>query len=79
MQWLQVPKQSNVDNLHNVRHETSTHFTNKKKEYPKAKLYELDTNSKIKNIRGLYRGINDFKKGYQPRTMKVSQMKTLKV
>ena len=33
----------------------------------RAKFEELETNSKIKNIRGLYRGINDFKKGYQPR------------
>ena len=29
---------------------------------------ELETNSKIKNIMDLYRGISDFKKGYQPRT-----------
>ena len=28
---------------------------------------ELETNSKIQNIRDSYRGINDFKKGYQPR------------
>ena len=28
----------------------------------------MPTNSKIKNIRDLYRGISDFKKGYQPRT-----------
>ena len=28
----------------------------------------IETNSKLKNIRGLYRGISDFKKGYQPRT-----------
>ena len=34
----------------------------------KAKIEELENNSKIKNIRDLYRGINDFKKGYQPRT-----------
>ena len=34
----------------------------------KAKIEELETNSKIKNIRDLYRGISDFKKGYQPRT-----------
>ena len=34
----------------------------------KAKIEELETNSKIKSIRDLYRGINDFKKGYQPRT-----------
>jgi hypothetical protein len=26
----------------------------------------ITPNSKIKNIRELYRGINDFKKGYQP-------------
>ena len=26
-----------------------------------------ETNSKVQNIRDLYRGINDFKKGYQPR------------
>ena len=33
----------------------------------KSKIEEFETNSKIKNIRGLYRDINDFKKGYQPR------------
>ena len=40
---------------------------NKKKEYLKFKIGELETNSKMKNIRDLYRGISDFKKGYQPR------------
>ena len=40
----------------------------KKEEYLKAKIDELETNSKIKNIRDLYRGINDFQKGYHPRT-----------
>jgi len=30
-------------------------------------LMKLETKSKIKNISDLYRGINDFKKGYQPR------------
>ena len=33
----------------------------------RAKIEELETNSKTQNIRDLYRGINDFKKGYQPR------------
>jgi len=33
-----------------------------------AKIEELETNSKIKNIRDIYRGVIDFKKGYQPRT-----------
>jgi len=59
--------QSNVDNLNDVRHETSRHFRGKKKEYLKAKIEELETNRKIKNIMDLYRGINDYKKGYQPR------------
>jgi hypothetical protein len=34
----------------------------------KAKIEELETNSKITNVRDLYRGINDFKMRYQPRT-----------
>ena len=57
MQLLQDPNQSIVDNVKNVRHEANRHFRNKKEEYLKAKIYELETNSKIKNIRDLYRGI----------------------
>ena len=75
MQWVQDPCQSNVDNLNRVRREASRHFRNKKKEYLKAKIEELETNSKIKNIRDLYRGNNDFKKGYQPRTNVVKDKK----
>jgi len=73
MQWIQDPIQSNVDNLNNVRSEVSRHFRNKKKAYLRAKIEELETNSKTQNIWDLYRGINDFKKGYQPRcnTVKV--------
>jgi len=67
-QWAHDPSQSNVDNLNNVRHDASRLFREKKKEYLKAKIEELETNSKIKNIRDLYRGINNFKKGYQPTT-----------
>jgi hypothetical protein len=33
------------------------------KEYLKVKIDELETNSKIKIIRDLYGGKNDFKKG----------------
>jgi len=58
MQWVQDPSQSNVENLNNVRREASRHFRNKKKEYLKVKIEELDANSKIINIRDLYRGIN---------------------
>jgi len=62
------PNENNVDNLNNVRRDARKHFRNKKKAYPKAKIEEIETYSKIKNIRNLYSGINDFKKGYQPRT-----------
>ncbi|PNF35141.1 hypothetical protein B7P43_G09272 [Cryptotermes secundus] len=62
LQWLQDP---NGDNLNNIRCETSRHFRNKKREYQEDKIDELAVNSK-KNIRDLYRGINDFKRGYQP-------------
>jgi len=34
----------------------------------KAKIEEFETKRKIKNIRYLYKGINNSKKGYQPRT-----------
>jgi hypothetical protein len=43
-------------------------FRTKKREYLKNKINELETNSEHKNIRDLYRGINEFKKGYQPTT-----------
>ena len=69
MQWVQDTSQSNVNNLNNVRCEARVHSSNKKNVHLTAKVEELETNSKIKNIRDLYsyRGINDFKKGYQPR------------
>ena len=63
MQWIQDPNQSNVDNLNNVRRDASRHFRNKMKAYLKAKIEELETNSKIKNIRHLYKDFSDFKSG----------------
>ena len=41
----------------------------------RAKIEELETNSKINNIRDLYRGINDMEKGYKPRTKIVKDEK----
>jgi hypothetical protein len=34
----------------------------------KDKINEIELNSNNKNIRNLYRGITEFKKGYQPKT-----------
>jgi ribosomal protein S17E len=53
MQWLQDTNKSSVDNLNTVRCEASRHCRNKIKEYLKAKIDELETKSKIKNIRDL--------------------------
>jgi hypothetical protein len=75
MQWLQGPNQNNADNLHNVRRAAIRHFRNKKKEYIEAKIDELETNRKMTNVRYLYRGINAFQKGIQPRTNTVKDEK----
>jgi hypothetical protein len=52
--------------VNDVRCESSRTFRNKKGKYHKDKINELETNIKNKN-RDLYRGINEFKKGDQPR------------
>jgi hypothetical protein len=64
---LPDPSEINGCNLNNVRREASRYFRNKKREHLKDKINKLATNSKKKNIRDLYRGINEFKRGYQPR------------
>jgi len=45
-----------------------TDISKTKEGLSKPNIDELETNSQIKNIRDLQRGISDFKKGYQPRT-----------
>jgi hypothetical protein len=47
----------NEDNLHTVKREASRHFRNKKREYLKDKINDIELNSKNKNIRDVYRGI----------------------
>jgi hypothetical protein len=64
---LQNPSQFNGDHLQNLRRETCKKFRKKKREYLKGKINELESNKKNKNIRDLYRGTNEFKKGYQLR------------
>jgi hypothetical protein len=66
LQWLQDPSEVNENNLSNVRREASRHFMNKKREYLKDRINDIELNGKNKNIRDLYRGITEFKKGYQP-------------
>ena len=63
LKFLQDPTPLNRDNYHTERHETSCTLRNKKRDYLMGKLSEIETNSKNKNIRDLYKGIKDFKKG----------------
>jgi hypothetical protein len=68
LQWLQDPSETNGDNLKIKGREASRYFRNKKREYLKGKIQELARNSKNKNIRDQYRVINEFRRGYQPRS-----------
>jgi hypothetical protein len=68
LQWLQYPSQRIGDNLNNVRREASKTFSNKRREYLKEKINELESNSENKNMRYMYRGINEFTKCHQPIT-----------
>jgi hypothetical protein len=68
LQWLQDPSEINGDNLKNIMRENSRHFRNKWREYLKDRTDELATNNKNKNVKDPYRGINDFKRDYQPRS-----------
>jgi hypothetical protein len=56
LQWLQDPSEVNEENLSNVGWEAGD------------KINELESASKNKNLKDLYRGITEFKKGYELRT-----------
>jgi hypothetical protein len=66
LQWLQDPSKTNGDNQNNIW--SQQEFQKKKKRYVKDKINELAMNGKHRNSRDLYRGINEFKKGYHPRS-----------
>jgi hypothetical protein len=68
LQWLQEPSEINGDNLNTIRCESSRNFRNKKREYLRDKIHALATNCKNKTLETLYGGINDFKRGYQPKS-----------
>jgi hypothetical protein len=66
LQWLQNLPERNWYNVNDVRRKASRNFRNKKREYLKDRINYLATNNENKNIIGLYREINVFKRGYQP-------------
>ena len=69
LQWSPKLSQTNDDNIKKqVRCQNCRHSRNKKRGYLKYKIKELQANKRSKIITDLYRGINEFKKGYQSRT-----------
>jgi hypothetical protein len=58
LQRLQDPNEINEDNLNSVRHKSRRYFSDRRWEYLKDKIKELAMNSKNRNIRDLYKGIN---------------------
>ncbi|KAJ4433902.1 hypothetical protein ANN_16215 [Periplaneta americana] len=65
--FLQDPVEVNRDNYFNKKREANRRLRNKKRDYLNEKLNDVETNSKNKNIRDLYKGIKEFKNGYQAR------------
>jgi ABC-type lipoprotein export system ATPase subunit len=55
LQWLQDLSEANEDNLSDVRREASINFRNKKMGYMQDKINVLESYSKNRNIRDLYR------------------------
>jgi uncharacterized protein (DUF2252 family) len=51
LQWLQVPSEGNEDNVSAIRREANRHFRNKKREYLKDKINELESNRIRMNLR----------------------------
>jgi hypothetical protein len=66
LQWLRNPSEIKWDNLNNIRREESRYFWNKKNKYLEDKIHLLAM--KDKNIIDKYRGMNEFQRGYQPRS-----------
>jgi hypothetical protein len=56
-----------------VRHKASRLLRNTKSGIPERLINELEINSENKKIIDLYRGINEFKKSYQPITSLVKE------
>jgi hypothetical protein len=55
LQWLQDLSEINENNLNNIRCKARRHFRNKRGEYLKDKIKELETNIKNKNKRPVWR------------------------
>ena len=65
--WQQNPNDQTAEDFSNLKRNTCRTFKKMKRDYMKAKVNKLEENSNNKNIWEMYKGINEFKKDYQPR------------
>ncbi|PSN48471.1 hypothetical protein C0J52_11717 [Blattella germanica] len=68
MNWIREPNEQNSEQLCSIRRETTKFLKNKKREYLKEKINDLEINAKNRNIRELYQGIKIEREGFQART-----------
>ncbi|PSN44834.1 hypothetical protein C0J52_16203 [Blattella germanica] len=54
MNWMREPNEQNSEQLCSIRLETTIFLKNKKREYLKEKINDLEINAKNRNIRELY-------------------------
>jgi len=64
LQWLQNQSHATGNNMNDARYYSSKTFRNKK-----DKINGLKTKSYSKNIRNFYRGVSEFRLGYQATTI----------
>ncbi|PSN38709.1 hypothetical protein C0J52_19477 [Blattella germanica] len=68
MNWMREPNEQYSEQLCSIRRETTRFLKNKKREYLKEKINDLEINARNRNIRELYLGIRIERKGFQART-----------
>ncbi|PSN39681.1 hypothetical protein C0J52_14417 [Blattella germanica] len=64
MNWMRERNEQNSEQLCSIRRETTRFLKNKKREYLKEKINDLEINAKNRNIRELYQGIRIERKGF---------------
>ena len=68
MNWLHKQNEVNLEQLGSIRREITRLLKNKKREYLREKINDLEMNAKNRNIRELYQGIRVERKGFQARS-----------
>jgi len=66
--WLTQNMAETRNKFLNIRQAAHNLFKNKKRQYLKRKIEEIEENCQSGNVRGMYMGINNFRKGFQART-----------